>query len=85
MPPSQVALPLTIRRHDTQFSPDGLTEVHTWRDLSGRVCARGYVGRGVRWMHWPGVVAFRFDDRGHIDALPEPAVSDTSCRMLTAP
>jgi hypothetical protein len=75
-------LRLTISRHDERFSPEGLTEIHTWLDLSGRICARGYVGAGARWMVWPGVVAFRFDERGHIDAIPEPTATDAQVRDL---
>jgi hypothetical protein len=89
VPLAPVVLPLTIRRDDTKFSLEGLTEVHTWRDLSGRVCAHGYVGAGARWMRWPGVVAFRFDDRGRIDAIPEPNVPPAQvidlCRRSVEP
>lgn len=82
MPASQVVLPLTIRPHGTGFSLDGLTEVHTWRDLSGRVCAHGYVGAGARWMRWPDVVTFRFDERGLIDAIPEASATEVQIRDL---
>ena len=51
-----------------------LTEVHTWRDLSGEVCARGYEGTTGRWLCWPGVVAFQFDAAGHVDAYRERGV-----------
>ena len=68
-------LPLTLRGpEEGAFSAAGLTEVHTWRDLSGQVCARGYTGATGRWMQWPGIVAFHFDDSGRIDAYPEAGV-----------
>jgi hypothetical protein len=83
-------LPLTIRpASESAFQPDTFTEVHAWRDLSGAVCARGYVGAGMRWMRWPGVVTFCFDDRGCIDAFPEsgiaPAQVTDLCRRSVEP
>jgi hypothetical protein len=86
---SHVVLPLTIRSYDTPPPLDGLSEVHTWRDLSGRVCAHGYVGAGARWMRWPGVATFRFDERGHIEAIPETGGNEAQildlCRRSVEP
>jgi hypothetical protein len=65
-------LPLTIRPAlEAGFQEHELSLVHTWRDLTGAVCAYGYRGDHHRWIRWPGFAAFRFDDDGQIDAFPE--------------
>jgi hypothetical protein len=65
-------LQLTIRTGSAEGFPlHGLTEVQTWTDLSGSVCAYGYVGPGADWIRWPGFVAFRFDQHGTFEAFPE--------------
>ncbi|HTK29914.1 MAG TPA: hypothetical protein VL309_10200 [Vicinamibacterales bacterium] len=57
-------------RPPSAFAPEGLTEVHAWRDESGEVCARAYTGGGHSWIRWIGFAAFRFDASG-IVAVPE--------------
>jgi hypothetical protein len=65
-------LSLTVRAPaEHGFQEQGLTQVNTWVDLSGSVCAYGYVGADARWIRWPNVVAFRFDDLGAVQAFPE--------------
>jgi hypothetical protein len=65
-------LHLTIRAiSDAAFREHGLVMVHEWRDITGSVCAYGYVGAGARWMRWPGFAVFRFEDEGQVDAFPE--------------
>ncbi len=80
-------LPLVIRP-PTAFDPRALTEVHAWRDVSGVVCARGYVGNGQQWICWPGFAAFRFDACG-IEAFParaiDPAHVTDLCRRSVEP
>jgi hypothetical protein len=56
------------------FRDDELKSVRTWQDVSGTICARAYTGRGANWMRWPGVVVFRFDHGGTVDAFPERTV-----------
>ena len=71
-------LKLTIRPPGgSVFQTRGLTVVHHWRDLSGSVCAIGYVGANARWMRWPGFAAFRFDTSGWVDAFPEREVESS--------
>jgi hypothetical protein len=59
------------------FSTQELTQVNTWRDPAGAVCAVGYVHGDVRWMRFPGLTMFRFDQVGNVDAFPE-RQTDTS-------
>lgn len=47
------------------------TLVRTWQDVSGAVCAHGYVGANTRWMAWPGLATFRFNRDGTLQAFPE--------------
>jgi hypothetical protein len=63
---------LTVRAPaEHGFQEQELTQVHTWRDLCGSVCAYGYVSPGASWIRWPRLVAFRFDESGNVDAFPE--------------
>ncbi|MGE0705482.1 MAG: hypothetical protein AB7P22_16265, partial [Vicinamibacterales bacterium] len=64
-------LDLTIRPGDVPFDEHGLVLVQEWCDNDGIVCARSYVGEGVRWMRWQGSASFRFDDTGAVDAFVE--------------
>jgi hypothetical protein len=81
-------LRLTIRPAGVDvFREHELTQVHTWQDVSGSVCAYGYVGQRANWMRWPGLVAFRFDDQGTLDAFPErpldsSVILDLCCRTV---
>jgi len=76
-------LGLTI--HDgtaAEFHEPALKRVRTWQDVSGVVCAVGYVDRGARWIRWPGTATFRIDPSGHLDAFPDPRVDSASIRDL---
>jgi hypothetical protein len=80
-------LPLKVRA-PVAFDERGLTEVFSWRDVSGVVCAHAYIRGGERWIRWPGFAAFRFDDGG-IEAFPEkptdPAHVTDLCRRSVEP
>jgi hypothetical protein len=83
-------LGLTI--HDgsrAEFHEPALTPVRTWQDVTGTVCAVGYVGRGAHWIQWPGMATFRIDPAGHLDAFPDPRVGAARirdvCRRLVVP
>lgn len=53
------------------FAGQDATPVRTWHDVSGAVCAHGYVGADTRWMSWPGFATFRFNGDGTLHAFPE--------------
>jgi hypothetical protein len=61
-----------------RFSTHELTEVNTWRDPAGAVCAVGYVQGDVRWMRFPGLAMFRIDHLGSVDAFPERQIDNTA-------
>jgi hypothetical protein len=76
-------LQLAIRDYGgVWFEHDGLVLVHEWHDVAGAVCAHGYVGDGSGWIHWPGVVAFRFGANGLVEAFPERLVDAAPIRDL---
>jgi hypothetical protein len=64
-------LDLIIREARDGFDGRRLEAVREWRDEAGVVCAHGYVGAGERWIRWPDLVSFRFDDEGRTEAFPE--------------
>jgi hypothetical protein len=76
-------LGLTI--HDgagAEFHEPALRPVRTWQDVSGVVCAVGYVGCGAHWIRWPGTATFRINANGHIDAFPDSCVDAAKIRDL---
>jgi hypothetical protein len=77
-------LGLTI--HDggrTQFHEAAVKQVRTWQDVTGAVCAVGYVGCGAHWIRWPGTATFRIDAAGHLDAFPDAHVDVSRVRDLS--
>jgi len=77
-------LGLTI--HDgrgAEFHEPALRRVRTWQDVTGAVCAVGYVGRGAHWIRWPGTATFRIDAAGHVDAFPDAHVDPSRVRDLS--
>jgi hypothetical protein len=83
-------LGLTIHEGaEAEFPDPAVAPVRTWQDVTGAVCAVGYVYGGAHWIRWPGTATFRIDATGHIDAFPD-ARGDTSrvrdlCRRTVIP
>src|SRR5262245_38695845 len=83
-------LGLTIHDGDeAEFHEPALKSVRQWEDVTGAVCAIGYVGAGAHWIRWPGTATFRIDATGHLHAFPDPhadaaRVRDV-CRRLVVP
>lgn len=77
-------LGLTIHdREAAEFHEPALKAVRTWQDVTGEVCAVGYVGGGAHWIRWPGTATFRIDSAGHLDAFPEAQVDASLVRDLS--
>jgi len=76
-------LGLTIHpEREAELPEPALKRVRTWQDVTGAVCAVGYVGLGAHWIRWPGTAVFRIDATGHLDAFPEPRADTTRLRDL---
>lgn len=71
-------LKLTIAPADT--APPALpdvadSEVTTWRDPAGTICAYGHTVSGQHWMHLPGLASFRFSSSSsEVIAVAQPTV-----------
>jgi hypothetical protein len=77
-------LGLTIHNgRGAEFHEPALRRVRTWQDVTGAVCAVGYVGRGAHWIRWPGTATFRIDAAGHVDAFPDARVDASRVRDLS--
>ena len=89
-PKRSAMLGLTI--HDgegAEFHEPALKSVRTWEDVTGAVCAIGYVGAGAHWIRWPGTATFRIDPAGHLHAFLDPRADAARvrdvCRRLVVP
>jgi hypothetical protein len=77
---------LGVTIHDgrgAEFHEPALRRVRTWQDVTGAVCAVGYVGLGAHWIRWPGTATFRIDPTGHVDAFPDANVDASRLRDLS--